>query len=84
MYLVDANYRNRGELYLAHQWNGLDIDIAKASGVLKNLRLIWNRPVHCQARIDEQQILFTCDDPNEPPSRQKINDDTPKPAHIIE
>ena len=84
MYLVDANFRNRGELYLAHQWNGLDLDIKKAEGVLKNLRVIWGRPVHCQARIDDQQILFTCDDADEAPTRQKINEETPKPAHVIE
>lgn len=84
MFLVDANYRNRGELYLAHQWNGLDIEVAKASEVLKHVRRIWGRPVHCQARIDDQQYLFTCEDPGETPSRQKINEETPKPAHVVE
>jgi stage V sporulation protein R len=84
MYLVDANYRNRGELYLAHQWNGLDLDLAKGAEVLKHLRLIWGRPVHCQARVDESQILLSGEDAAEAPSRQKVNESTPKPAHVME
>ncbi|MEZ6210071.1 MAG: hypothetical protein R3B46_02320 [Phycisphaerales bacterium] len=34
IFVVDANYTNRGELYPAHQWNGLDIEVAKAAQVL--------------------------------------------------
>ena len=31
----------RGELYLAHQYNGLEVDISKAKEVLANLRLAF-------------------------------------------
>jgi hypothetical protein len=40
IYVADANYLNRGELYLAHQFNGLEVEAAKAQQVLENLRLI--------------------------------------------
>ncbi|MEO1128524.1 MAG: SpoVR family protein [Planctomycetota bacterium] len=84
MFVADGNYMNRGELFLAHQWTGIEIDVAKATEVLRNLRIIWGRPVHCQARVDDQMYLFSCDDPGEAPRRQKITDETPEPAHAIE
>ena len=82
IYVVDGNYLNRGELYLAHQWNGLDMDIAQASEVLKNIRRIWGRPVHLQALIDEDMQLFTCAASDKDVKREKISDETPRPAHI--
>jgi stage V sporulation protein R len=85
MYVVDGNYRNRGELYLSHQYSGLEIDLGKAKEVLRNLRLIWGRPVHVQARIEDDQYLFTCEDPNaEQMKKEKINAQTPPPAHVLE
>jgi stage V sporulation protein R len=83
MYVADANYLNRGELFMAHQWTGLDIEIASANEVLKNLRHIWGRPVHLQARIDDQMWLFTCKDADAEPKREKISAETPPPAHVV-
>jgi stage V sporulation protein R len=84
MHVVDANYLNRGELYLAHRWTGLEIDLALARKVLKSLRVIWGRPVHCQTRLGDDRVLLTCADANEPCTQQPVNEDTPAPAHAIE
>jgi stage V sporulation protein R len=81
IYVVDGNYCNRGELYMAHKHNGLDIEIKFAVEALKNVHRIWQRPVHLQARIDEDMILFTYN--GEQPRQQPIHDDLPKPAHVI-
>ncbi len=83
MYVVDANYVNRGELYLAHQWNGLDLDAAKAAEVLKALRAIWGRPVHVQARLEDEMHLLTCAEPEGAVKREKIGEKTSPPAHLI-
>ena len=37
IYVVDGNYCNRGELYMAHRHNGLDIEIKYALETLKNV-----------------------------------------------
>lgn len=79
IYVVDGNYANRGELYLAHKHMGVDVDIKYATECLKNLRLLWQRPVHLQARIKDDMVLFTCEDDSV--RQQKIKDDLPKPAH---
>ena len=81
IYVVDGNYANRGELFLAHQHNGLDVEIKYAVETLKNLARIWRRPCHLQARIDGEMILFTHD--GETGKHQIIKDDLPKPAHEL-
>jgi stage V sporulation protein R len=91
MYVADANYLNRGELYLANKWNGLEVDAARALPVLQNLRAIWGRPVHLQIRVQEDMWLYTCATPDGEPAltpggpitRQKITDSTPEPAHAV-
>jgi len=81
IFVVDGNYANRGELYLAHRHNGLDIEIKYAIETLKNVHKIWQRPVHLQALIDDDMMLFSYD--GNQPKQQTINDDLPKPAHQI-
>lgn len=84
IYVVDANYLNRGELYLAHQFNGLEVDVSKAREVLSALRTVWGRPVHLHVHVDDANYLFTCENPGEQVRKQRIGDDTPRPAHVIE
>ncbi len=91
IYVVDGNYLNRGELYLAHQWTGLEIELAKAGEVLSNLRLLWGRPVHLQMRMKDEMWLVSCAEPGagvgsgaRDLKRERIGDSTPKPAHVVE
>ena len=81
IYVVDGDYCSRGELYLAHQHNGLDLEIKFAVETLKNLHQIWRRPVHLQARIDDDMVLFSY--AGDQPKQQTIHDELPKPAHQI-
>jgi stage V sporulation protein R len=82
IYAVDGNYLNRGELYLAHQFNGLEVDVAKAKEVLGSLRLLWGRPVHLQLHLDDDQYLLTCESEGAF-RKEKISADTPPPAHEL-
>ena len=84
IHVADGNYLNRAELYLAHQWTGLEVDLAKAGEVLTNLRIIWGRPVHLQMRMKDDTWLLSCTEPGKDLKKQKITDDTPAPAHAIE
>ena len=45
IYVVDGNYRNRGELLLRHEHNGIDLKLDKAADTLANVQAIWSRPV---------------------------------------
>ncbi|MEK6675195.1 MAG: SpoVR family protein [Planctomycetota bacterium] len=75
IYVMDGNYRNRGELYLAHRHTGADLDVKYAVATLKSVQKIWKRPVHLAARIDDDAMLFTFD--GEQSTQQHIDDNMP-------
>lgn len=79
IYVMDGNYRNRGELYLGHRHTGADVEIKHAVETLKEIHRIWKRPVHLQARIDDDQILFTFD--GEQSTQQHVDDGLEVPAN---
>ncbi len=81
IYVLDGNYRNRGELYLGHKHNGLDIEIKYAVETLKQLYAVWRRPVHLHAMIDEDAMLFSYD--GEQSTQQRIDDSLPTAAHTV-
>jgi stage V sporulation protein R len=81
IYVVDGNYKNAGELYLAQRHNGLDMEIKFAIETLRNVHKIWQRPVHLQARIEDDMTLFSFN--GDQPKQQTIHDDLPKPAHQL-
>jgi len=59
--LVDANWENRGELYLVHRYEGTDLEFAPALDVLKNLHKIWTRPVHLETEEEGKRRRLTFD-----------------------
>ena len=81
IFVLDGNYRNRGELYLGHRHNGVDLDIKYAQETLKALHVIWKRPVHVQAAIDDESILFSYD--GEQSTQQHIDESLPAPANRL-
>ena len=81
IYVVDGNYANRGELYLAHKHNGVDLDIKYAAETLKNVQHLWRRPVHLQAHINDEMFLFSFD--GNQSQQQRVHADLPKPAHSL-
>jgi stage V sporulation protein R len=42
----DGNYRNRNELLLTHQYNGVMLDLGQARETLKQVFELWGRPVN--------------------------------------
>jgi stage V sporulation protein R len=81
IYVMDGNYRNRGELYLAHQQTGADLDIKYAMATLKSLHSVWKRPVHIEARIDDDAMLFTYD--GEQSTQQHIDSSIERPSNQL-
>jgi stage V sporulation protein R len=61
IYVVDGNYRNRGELLLFHQHNGIDLRMDHATDTLANLQYVWSRPVHLQTVTDEKPSMLSFD-----------------------
>jgi stage V sporulation protein R len=59
--VLDANYGNRGELYLRHRYEGVGLDEEKAKDALKNLHRIWRRPVHVETVLEDRPRLLSYD-----------------------
>lgn len=57
----DANYKNRGELYLSHRWDGPDLQFDHAQETLRNLHKIWRRPVHLETKEEGKGRLLSFD-----------------------
>ncbi len=57
----DGNYGNRGELYLRHRHEGIDLRLDYARDTLRNLHKIWTRPVHLETAIDDNKRLLSFD-----------------------
>ncbi len=61
IYVVDGNYRNRGELLLRHEYNGVDLRLDRAADTLANLQALWGRPVHLQTVVENKPTLLSFD-----------------------
>ncbi len=59
--VVDANFENRGELYLKHRFDGVELRIDYAKETLKSIYTIWTRPVHIQTIVEEKPTLLSYD-----------------------
>ncbi|MEM7313941.1 MAG: SpoVR family protein [Planctomycetota bacterium] len=57
----DGNYKNRGELFLEHEYYGPEIKMTTARDTLKNLYVLWNRPVHLETVIDSKVCILSFD-----------------------
>jgi stage V sporulation protein R len=57
----DANYRNRGELYLHHEHFGVDLKLDYAQDTLRHLHRLWTRPVHIETVADGRPTLVSFD-----------------------
>ncbi len=69
----DANYKNRGELFLEHQFSGPEIKMTTARDTLSNLYTLWNRPVHIETVIDEKVCIMSFDGTTHELTRTKEN-----------
>lgn len=61
IYVADANHRNRGELYLHHRFQGVELKQDYARDTLANLHKLWARPVHLETVIDEKPAVLSFD-----------------------
>jgi stage V sporulation protein R len=59
--IQDANHANRGELYLRHQHEGIDLRLDWARDTLANVQTIWSRPVHLETLVKGTPMLFSYD-----------------------
>jgi stage V sporulation protein R len=61
IYIEDANYNNRGELYMRHRHEGVDLKMDYARDTMRNIHKIWSRPVYLETAVDDKRRLISFD-----------------------
>jgi len=57
----DGDYQRRGELYLRHNYEGLELDVPYLEKTLPHVYLLWGRPVRLETVIDGKNVVFSYD-----------------------
>jgi stage V sporulation protein R len=61
IYVLNGNFRNRGELLLKHEFNGIELKLNHARDVLVNVQSMWARPVHIETVVEGKATLLSFD-----------------------
>jgi stage V sporulation protein R len=61
IYVVDGNFRNRGELLLRHHHTGVELRLDHAADTLTNVQFLWGRPVSLQTLVDGKPTMLSFD-----------------------
>ncbi|MDH4128078.1 MAG: SpoVR family protein [Spirochaetota bacterium] len=64
IYVIDGNYKNRGELYLKHRFEGIPLQKNYARDTLKNICKLWARPINLETVEENKDILISFDGNN--------------------
>jgi len=59
IYAEDADYLRRGELYLRHAYEGVELDSLYIRRTLPHVHHIWQRPVHLETVEDNHRVLYS-------------------------
>ena len=78
--VVDGNFGNRGELYLVHEYDGVEIEMARARDTLVNLQAIWTRPVHLETVIADKGHVLSFDGQEHKEIERKLDSSEPRQA----
>ncbi len=59
IYVENANFLNRGELQLLHDFDGVELNRNEAQDTLVNLYKVWKRPVHIETVVETAKTRFS-------------------------
>ncbi len=59
--VTEGNYKNRGELFLEHNYSGVELQLEYARDTLGNLYRLWNRPVHLRTILEDAEVILSFD-----------------------
>ncbi|OUM86425.1 MAG: stage V sporulation protein R [Bacillus thermozeamaize] len=57
----DGDYLKNGELYLKHQYEGIELDLKYVERTLPYVYTLWGRTIHLETVVEERPVLFTYD-----------------------
>lgn len=54
-----GDFNGRGELYLKHHYEGVELDVHYLEKTLPFVHRLWGRPVHLETVLEEKEMLFS-------------------------
>ncbi|CEG31065.1 SpoVR family protein [Peribacillus simplex] len=57
----DGDYMRNGELYLKHEYEGIELDMKYLEKVLPYIYQLWGRGVNLETRVEEKAVRFSFD-----------------------
>lgn len=57
----DGDYLRNGELYLKHEYEGVELDVKYLEKTLPYVYRLWGRNVHLETVLENRPVLFTYD-----------------------
>lgn len=57
----DGDYLRNGELYIRHEYEGVELDVKYLEKTLPYVYRLWGRPVHLETVLENRPVLFTFD-----------------------
>lgn len=61
LYVQDGDYNHVGELFIRHEYEGMELDVKHLEKTLPYLQRLWGRTCHLQSVVDGRDVLFTND-----------------------
>lgn len=61
LHVWDGDYIKNGELYLKHEFDGVELDVKYLERTLPYVHQLWGRSVHLETVIEDKKIVFTYD-----------------------
>jgi len=55
----DGDFNKRGDLYLRHCFEGIELDVFYLEKTLPYVYRLWGRPVHLETVVDNKKVLFS-------------------------
>lgn len=55
----DGDFNKRGELYLKHNYEGIELDVYYLEKTLPHVYTLWGRPVHLETVLNNKPVLFS-------------------------
>ncbi|MBD0382625.1 SpoVR family protein [Paenibacillus sedimenti] len=57
----DGDYQRSGELYLRHEFEGVELDLKYVEKTLPYIYRLWGKPIHMHTAVEDKPVLFSFD-----------------------
>lgn len=61
IYIKETDYLRNGELYLHHQFEGIELDIPYLEKVLEYIYYLWDRAIHIETVVNQKSYVYSYD-----------------------